>query len=440
MTGKVVGLLVAAAALHGAATIGALLTVPQRDPTADPLTPASADVSANGRHVAFESKVRLVPADTNDRRDIYVLDLDTRLVTLESNQPGAWIDDARPRLSADGRFLVYESTPAVPDGGSFNTQIVWCDRVTGVRRVLTAGHDGAAANGPSRTPDISDDGQVVVFVSTATNLVAGADANGRGDDIYAVDLRAGTSRVSVDSAGVQSASGISITPSISGDGRWVAFASSAPLVAAQRPGAATPERTGRRQIFARDLQAGRTVRVSDSEEGVSADGTSWSPAVNRDGRFVAFVSEARNLGGGSRNRAADVFLSDRTSGRVTLVSRAASGGEASGSSAAPSISADGRFVAFQSDAANLVCERRCTPAQEDINLLWDVFVFDATNGTMSRQSEDAAGGWMEASRGPSIDSSGTVLAFASRHPIDMLDRGDDYDLFVSDGRNRGGQH
>ncbi len=271
-----------------------------------------------------------------------------------------------------------------------------------------------------------------MFVSKAVNLVASGDANGRGDDIYAVDVRAGPiTRVSVDTAGVQSARGISITPSISGDGHWVAFASSAPLAANQRSRAAPSERTGPRQIFARDLQGGRTVRISESEKGVSADDASWSPVVNRDGRFVAFVSAARNLGGGSRNRAPDVFLNDRITARLTLVSRAASGSDASGASVAPSISADGRYVAFQSDAPNLVCDRRCLPVDEDVNLLWDIFVFDSSSGTTARMSGDAEGEWMEASRGPSIDGSGTVLAFASRHPIDTLDRANDYDLFVS---------
>ena len=443
MAGKAMGLLAAGAVLHAATTRGVLLTVPQRDTRTDSLATASVDVSANGRYVAFESLARLVPADTNDRRDIYVLDLVTRIVTLESNQPGAWIDNARPRLSADGRFLVYESTPAVSRGDSYDAQIVWSDRVAGTSRVLTATPDGGQSNGPSRAPDISDDGQTVVFVSNASNLVAGDDANGRGDDVYAFDGRAGSlSRVSVDTAGVQPATGISIAPTISGDGRWVVFASSAPLVPAQHSRQPDDERAEPRQIFARDLQDRRTVRVSQSGEGVAADDSCWGPAVNRDGRFVAFVSDARNLGKGSRNRASDVFLHDRRTGATTLVSRAADGGDASGSSAAPSISADGRYVAFQSDAPNLTCARRCTPADEDINLLWDVFVFDATSGTTTRMSEDEAGEWMEASRGPSIDASGAVLAFTSRHPIDTLDRGDDYDVFVSlpDGNVRTAKH
>jgi Tol biopolymer transport system component len=431
MVGKGMGLVAAGAVLRIATSTGGLLTVRQSDTTTDALAPASIDVSANGRFVAFESRARLVPAVINDHRDIYVLDLVTRIVTLESNQPGAWIDNVRPRLSADGRFLAYESTPAARDGESYDAQIVWCDRVAGTSRVLTIAPDGRPANGPSRTPDISDDGQTVVFVSKATNLVAGDDANGRGDDVYAFDGRAGSlARVSVDTEGVQAATGISITPTISGDGRWIVFASSAPLAPEQRSRQPDDRRAEPRRIFARDLLDRRTVRVSQSGEGVAADRSSWGPVVNRDGRFVAFVSDARTPGRGSQYRASDVFLHDRKTGGTRLVSRAADGGDASGSSAAPSISADGRYVAFQSDAPNLVCSRRCTPADEDINLLWDVFVFDATSGTTTRISADGAGEWMEASRGPSIDGSGAVVAFASRHPIDALDRRDDYDLFV----------
>jgi len=432
MLAKRTGWLAAGAVVHVITTSGPMLVVRQHDARADPQTPASVDVSANGRYVAFESSSPLVPADTNQRRDVYVLDLDTRLVTLESTQPGQWIDDARPRLSADGRFLVYESTSAVPTGAAYNAQIIWCDRFKGTSRIVTTAPDGAPADGPSRSADISDDGQVVVFTSNATNLVAGTDANGRGDDIYAFNVSTGSmSRVSVDEAGRQAATGISLTPSISGDGRWVAFSSSAPLTAGGRRGEASAGTQVPRQIYARDLQAQVTVRISTTADGAGGDDTSWAPAVNRDGRFVAFVSEARNLGGGSRNRAPDVFLRDGKTGAMTLVSRGADGGDASGSSASPSISADGRFVAFQSDAPNLVCDKRCSEADQDINLLWDIFVFDASQGTIARVSADATGEWMEGSRGPALDASGNVLAFASRHPIDEQDNADDYDLFVN---------
>ena len=141
------------------------------------------------------------------------------------------------------------------------------------------------------------------------------------------------------------------------------------------------------------------------------------------------MSDATNLAG-RRGREAGVFLRDLQAKTTTLMSRTPEGDAANGKSARPAISADGRFIAFQSDASNLECAKRCAPEDEDINLVWDVFVLDRERGVIVRESCDDSGGWMEASRGPALDGSGRVLAFSSRHPIDALDQGEDFDLFV----------
>jgi Tol biopolymer transport system component len=441
MAGRTLGVLAVGAVLRLAVpAAGSFVTAPQRDPMIAPFTSPSVDVSADGRYVAFESYARLVPADTNDRRDIYVLDLETRRVTLESATQDVAVDTAHPRLSGNGRFLVFETSLAV-EGDGYSSQIILCDRVTATSRVVSTGPGGKPTNGQSRSPDISDDGQIVVFTSTATNLVPEGDTNGPEEDVYVLDVRTGTiRRVSVDSAGAQPSTGASISPSVSGDGRWVAFASSAPLVLPRVARGPTPARRDLMQVYVRDLVGRTTTRVSVASRGATPDRDSWGPAINRDGRFVVFVSDATNLGSGGRNQTADVFLRDGRTGAVTLVSRTADGEGAAGTSMGPAISADGRFVAFQSDASNLVCSKRCPPDLEDINLVSDVFVFDREGTTMSRASEDDSGAWMEASRGPALDGSGHVLAFASRHPIDTLDLGDDFDVFVkvdapaSDGR------
>ena len=142
------------------------------------------------------------------------------------------------------------------------------------------------------------------------------------------------------------------------------------------------------------------------------------------------MSEASNLLNDDQNNAADVFLYDREADALTWVSRAPDGSSAGGESTNPDISGNGRFVAFQSDAANLACVKRCPEQAEDINLLWDTFLFDRTSGHIIRISEDELGGWMEASAGATLDSTGHVVAFSSRHPIDAADRGGDFDLFV----------
>jgi Tol biopolymer transport system component len=437
---RAVGVLVIAAALRPAgAEPGSFLTAPQRDPQLGSFAPPSVDVSADGRYVAFESYARLVTADTNDHRDVYVLDLETKRVTLESETAGVQGDAAHPRLSGDGRFVVFESSPAQPDDVPTRTRIVLVDRVNATATVVSRRPGGEAADGPSRDPDISGDGTVVVFTSSATNLVEGVDANGREEDVYAFDVLGRTlQRVSVTAAGAQPA-GSSTSPSVSGDGRLVAFASSpAPQAVALGRGRSSPRRDPK-LVLVRDLVARTTVTVSTASRGAPPDGDSWGPAISRDGRFVAFVSEATNLGGGGRNHAADVFLRVLGSGSLRLVSRTPEGGDANGTSVSPAISADGRFVAFQSDASNLVCARRCAAEDQDINLLADVFLLDRERATMTRVSGDDSGGWMEASRGPALDASGRVVAFSSRHPTDRLDEGDDFDLFVQVASGPGGE-
>ncbi len=371
-----------------------------------------------------------MPADENDRRDIYVLDLETRRVTLETSSDDAHADVSQPRMSGDGRFMVYEATEPGPDPGASRSVVVLNDRQTARSKVVSTGQAGVPANGSSAEPDISDDGQVVVFSSTATNLVSEADANGPRSDIYALQVRTGAiQRVSVDTGGLQPESGDSFSASISGDGRRVAFASSAPLVRGQTPGRASSTRYPQ-QVYVRDIAGSTTVPVSGDAGAVAPDGDSWGPAINYDGRFVAFVSAVGRVVSGVRNRTTGVFLRDLQTEALTLVSRGAEGEGASGISGSPSISADGRIVAFHSDAPNLVCGKRCSTGAEDINLLLDVFLFDRVRSSTRRVSEDGSGGWMEASRGPAMDASGQVLAFASRHPTGPLDRGEDFDLFV----------
>jgi Tol biopolymer transport system component len=208
-------------------------------------------------------------------------------------------------------------------------------------------------------------------------------------------------------------SGVRVTPSLSADGRFVAFG------AAARPSTGHAPRP-LSQVYVRDNQLNTTFRVSEG----------WRPVISADGRYVAFVSGATNLVAGDRNRSPDVFLADLKTGSIELVSRSATGGSANGRSMAPALSADARFVAFQSEASDLVCARHCAPADDDINLLWDVFVLDRRDHSMTRLSADAAGGWMEASVGPSVDSAGDVMAFSSRHPTDAADVKNDFDLFV----------
>ena len=377
----------------------AFITIAEQDSQRSPLDSPEVAVSADGRFVAFASYAQLVPADTNAHRDVYVVDRSDGHVSLESiGEDGiaADADSRQPSISADGAMLVYESCG----------QIWLRDRTSGTTKRIAAGEE----------PSISDDGRVVVFDSREVNVIPGTDANGEGDDIYSYEVTAGRlQRISVTSAGVQPSSGGSVSPRISADGRYVVFGCTAPLTAADRS-ARPPSR-----IYLHDNHTGTTSQLSQG----------WAPAISADGRFVAFVSGASNLVPGDRNRSSDVFIVDTRTGAIELVSRSAGGGSANGASVHPALSGDGRFVAFQSTASDLICKDRCGGADEDINLLWDVFLFDRNAAVMTRISADAAGSWMEASAGPALDAAATVIAFSSRHAIGPADTKNDFDLFIT---------
>jgi Tol biopolymer transport system component len=399
---------------------------------------ATVDVSADGRFVAFESWAPLVPADRNNGVDIYVLDRVSGAVTLESaaRDGTAANGSTHPRLSGNGRYIAYV-TVAGSLVGSTNAvvpQIVLRDRHTGTTTLVSRTPAGRLANRRSSHPDISEDGRTVVFESAATDLVETPDRNGLESDVYVFDVGSETlGRVSVDANGTQPVAGSSFAPALSGNGRYVAFVSSAFPDGPLR-GQSGRSAEGERHIYLRDLENGAVRRISRAPDGHEADGPSFHPAVSGDGRTVAFASLARNLGSRDKNRVADVYVHDTRTGQTTLVSRSARGGSAAGSSRHPALSADGRFVAFVSDASDLVCASRCRPHLADVNLVADVYLYDTVTRSVVRVSGaggGAAESWWEMSVGPALDATGRVAAFSSLHAIDASDVGHDFDLFVA---------
>jgi Tol biopolymer transport system component len=202
---------------------------------------------------------------------------------------------------------------------------------------------------------LSADGRFVVFQSDASNLVRG-DTN-RTNDVFVRDRRAGTTElVSISSAGVQG-NDTSAEPTISADGRFIAFSSRATNLV---PGAADGARLSREppgnrnNVFIRDRLKGTTRRISVSPAGAPGNDNSATPAISADGRFVAFLSDASNLVPGDTNGVKDVFVRDRRTGTTRRVSVSSAGAQSKDSSDHPALSADGRLVAFQSGASNLV--------------------------------------------------------------------------------------
>lgn len=248
----------------------------------------------------------------------------------------------------------------------------------------------------SGSPSLSRNGELIAFASDDPGIVAGDD-----DDRSDVFLfrRNGRETIRV----TEGADGPSGNPSLSADGSVVAFESRATtLVSGGASGL---------NVFLRDLATGETVLASAGLAGVPADGDSRNPSVSGDGRFVAFESGASNLVPGVSAGRRHVYRFDRRDGSVALVSRTGSGGEADGDSRNPSISADGRRVAFESDAGNLD-ERVATSGP-------NVFLADLGTGSVRLVSEAArrsdglfvaADG---ASRAPALSPDGHVVAFES---------------------------
>ena len=316
-------------------------------------------ISANGRFVAFRSYAPdLVVDDTNARQDIFVYDRDTGMierVSVSSTGEQGTNQSNFPSISADGRYVAFQSfANNLVDGDNGNGDVFVHDRSTGITERVSLSSTGEPANNQSDRLTISADGQFVAFTSRATNLVAG-DTNQK-IDIFVHDRSTGvTERVSVSSAGVQG-NASSSSPSISADGRFVAFSSSASTLVAGGI-------EFRSDIFVHDRETGITELLSEIQ-----DTSSTTPSISANGRFVAFVSSANNLVVGDTNDVRDVFVHDRQTGMTERVSVSSTGEQGDLFSRGPSISADGLFVAFESDASNLV--------DGDTNRFQDVFVTD----------------------------------------------------------------
>ena len=219
---------------------------------------------------------------------------------------------------------------------------------------------GEQGNDESLGPSISGDGRYVAFLSEATNLVAGQATAAPAWlprryflGVFMHDRLTGTTtRVSVSSTGEQG-DWDSWYPSTSGDGRYVAFSSQAKNLVAGESAILF-------DTFVRDRQTGTTTRVAVSSTGEQGNGDSpWHnmdapPSISGDGRYVAFSSGADNLAVGDTNGAEDMFVRDRQTGTTTRVSVSSTGEQGNGDSLSPSISEDGRYVAFLSKATNLV--------------------------------------------------------------------------------------
>ncbi len=265
--------------------------------------------------------------------------------------------------------------------------------------LASVGPHGTMGDGPSVAPSISADGRLVAFESDAATLVPN-DTNGTGD-VFVHDIVTGlTRRLSVGGNGEETESP-SFGPAISADGSSVAFESfSSRLV----PG----DTNGALDVFVADVPTGNISRVSLATDGGQADDRSYSPSISADGRIVAFASFANNLVPDDTNGLLDVFIRRRDQQTTTRLSVGPDGAQGDGLSFAPVVSADGALVVFSSEADNLV--------PDDSNGTRDVFLASTASGLVTRLSRPASGGKAQGdgpSLGPVVDASGAMVAFAS---------------------------
>ena len=340
----------------------------------------NASISADGRYVAFTSINRLVVGDTNNKNDIFVHDRLTKQTTRVSVATGgAQGNDGSfsPSLNADGRYVAFSSVASnlVAGDTNGNDDVFVHDRLTKQTTRVSVPMGGLEGFGyfGSGSPSLSADGRYVAFASDDNKLVAG-DTNetwyfAPANDVFVYDRLTGqTTRVSVYSGGSQ-AYEPSHVPSISADGRYVAFGTYSNLVA--------EDTNGTFDTFVHDRLTKQTTRVSVATNGAQGNSSSgptfpnpYSSSLSADGRYVAFTSVASNLvAGDTNNGKGDAFVHDRLTKQTTRVNVATNGVQGNNIySPSPSLSADGRYVAFYSDANNLVAG--------DTNNAVDVFVRD----------------------------------------------------------------
>jgi WD40-like Beta Propeller Repeat len=313
-------------------------------------------ISSGGRFVVFVSNAdNLVPDDMNTFRDVFIRDRKlgkTRLINVSStgeqvnNDFSDTYSNGSP-ISADGRFVVFSAFAAnlVPSDLNSHTDIFIRDRQKHTtRRISVNSAEEEAENGDSVDPAISADGRFVVFASTADNLVAN-DSNGS-VDVFIRDRKKGvTKRVSVNSSEQESHAGGS-EASVSADGRYVLFGSTSDNLA---PGA-----DGSEQAYVRDRRNGTTRRVSVNAGGHPANHSVGYMSISNSGRFVVFESSANNLVKHDTNGQGDVFVRDRRSKTTRRVSVTSSEKQVMNWSGYAHISPSGRFVAFESPNAHLV--------------------------------------------------------------------------------------
>jgi Tol biopolymer transport system component len=388
-----------------------------------------ASLSGDGRFVAFVSiSSDLVTNNPGSGSDVFVRDLamgTTKWVSANAHGAASGASDsANPVISADGACVAFDSS--VPDlvdndTNGWSKDVFVRDLATGITRLVSLNTNGTAGgNCDSREPALSSNGLAVAFLSRATDIGTPANTN-QFDQVFVRDRAAGvTHLVSVNRFGTGGGNAHAFQPVISADGRFVAFVTAASDLVAN-------DTNGVWDVFVRDLTHNTTTLASVNIAGIgTGDGSSSEPQISADGRFVVFTSWASNLVVGDTNGVNDVFVRDRAAGTTHLLSfnRSGTGGDALSAVLSP----DGRYVAFASDAPDLI--------SGDTNGLADVFIRDLVGETTTLVSVncDGSGSGNGASHPGAVSADGRYVTFVS-DAMDLTPGDYPVDQFQSARRN-----
>jgi hypothetical protein len=356
-------------------------------------------ISANGRYVTYWSEAsNLVPDDTNDTDDIFVYDRKTNTterINVASDGTEANNRSFSPEISANGRYVTYSSFASnlVPDDTNGTEDVFVYDRKTNTTERINVASDGTEANsGQSLEPAISANGRYVTYQSFASGLVPNDPP---GTDIFVYDRKTNTTELI---SGTE-ANDSSFQPAISANGRYVTYGSSASNL--------VPDDTnGIIDIFVYDRKTNTTERISVASDGTEANEESFGATISANGRYVTYSSFASNLVPDDTNNAADIFVYDRKTNTTERINVASDGTEANDDSGGAEISANGRYVTYDSFASNLV--------PDDTNDTQDVFVYDRKTNTTERISVDSDGTEANGfSREPAISPNGRYVTYGS---------------------------
>ena len=391
-----------------------------------------ANISANGDHIVFVSDAsNLVADDFNALGDIFVRDRTTGVterVNVDSAGNEALGHSDFGDISADGRYVVFTSNAPnlVPNDTNGWEDIFLRDRQLGTTERVNISTSGAQTSFWSTEPSVSGNGRYVVFISEDNQLVPN-DFNGT-NDVFLRDRQAGiTTRVNVSSNGAE-ANSHSHMAKISDSGTHVVFTSLASNLVAG-------DTNGFDDVFVHEIATGITERISVTSNGMEAFFGSYTPDISADGRFVVFQSMAPDFAPNIPLSHDNIFIHDRELNTTELVSIGHDGTPATGFSHQPTVSADGRYIAYASHADNLV--------NNDFNGFDDIFVFDRETSTTSRINLDVNNNEIfDGAYMPKISSNALYVVYESHaSSIVANDTNGHADIFVArlDNEEAGGQ-